>query len=139
MNKAFLGFNDRILSSNLLQSNADLTRELRNTTEHFLTLTRTVGNGSSGDSAESDTEHPNILSAETAPEPPQQLPNHQSEEPRTIDIGMGYVQILDESLAHGQLTPPTEASDFNFPAVQIIPQAPHLFQPLGVSNPDFTL
>jgi hypothetical protein len=140
MNKAFLSFNDRILSSNLLQNNSDLARELRNTTENFLTLTRSAADGSSAESADSDGENQNILSAQIAQEPPQpQIGNGQLEGSRMVDIGMGYVQILDDPVPHGQLTPPTDYADMSYSDGAIISQGPHLFQPLGVTSSDFTL
>jgi hypothetical protein len=141
MNKAFLAFNDRIVASNLLQNSSDLAKELRNTTEHFLTLTKTATSSSSADSGESDTESPNILSAEMARDSPQpQLASITPPDgPRMIDIGMGYVQILEDPVPHGQLTPPTDYADISFPTVPITSQAPNLFQPLGVTSADFTL
>jgi hypothetical protein len=137
MNKAFLAFSERILASNVLQNSPDLAKELRDTTEGFLAMAKTAGNNSSADSDEFEPDKMDVLSAETAPQVLPRPTTNSSNEARMVDIGMGYVQIVDEAPVHGQLTPPEDYVDTSFPNAIAVPPANQRFQPFG--NSDFTL
>jgi hypothetical protein len=120
MSKSFLHFNDRLVSSDSVRGNSDLAKELRNTTAHFLNLAKSTSNNASADSAESDSEQANILSAERAPLPtPHILSRDPVSGPRMVDVGLGYVQYLEDPPIHGELTPPTDGPDFS--DITIIP------------------
>jgi hypothetical protein len=100
MNKSFLNFHDKIVTTDLLLENPALTQQLRQLTEQFFLLAKASSSPSLADSAESDHED-----APSSPESPAQLVT--TTRPYK-DIGLGYVQFIDPEPQ--SLTPPTDPS-----------------------------
>lgn len=134
-----MSFNDRLLTSGALQGRTDLTEHLRNVTELFLSLAKNVQHGSSTDSAESDNDQTVILSAETAQVPRQS--NKAAGNSNIVDIGMGFVQIMDDPALHDLPTPPEDYVDVTFPSIhsQSQAQGTSRFDIFNMTGNDFTL
>ncbi|KAF2668134.1 hypothetical protein BT63DRAFT_414168 [Microthyrium microscopicum] len=105
MNKCFLEFNDKLVTSNLLEP--QLVKELQRTTHNFLLLAKASDNSSSTDSdSEPETMQYEQLvrheeSTQSLFEQPQ--PDYQTKD---LDMGIGYVQIIDDSSSGSALSPP---------------------------------
>lgn len=131
MNKTFLQFNDNAVASGLLHISPELARQLKSATEKFILLAK-ASSTSGDDHSESEIEEvprpakatrqqksnvqrdePMILDQQNAfPFPPSSAPST-SPEPlssteRGVDIGMGYIQIVDSASS-----PPSVSMDDN--------------------------
>jgi hypothetical protein len=120
MNKTFLQFNDNAVASGLLHISPELARQLKSATEKFILLAK-ASSTSGDDHSESEIEEvprpikaskhqksniqrrePLILDPQNGfPFPPLSTPSTSPEPlPSTekgIDIGMGYIQIMDSA------------------------------------------
>lgn len=117
MNKAFLSFNDKAVGSGILNSNTELTRELRNTTEQFVNLAKAVSSSSGGENSDWEQEasqtNGSISIAITKLEQRPSKPSiNKYEPPRPVDIGMGYTIFNDTS---SELSPPPLPNDVSYP------------------------
>jgi hypothetical protein len=117
MSRAFLSFNDKAVGSGILNSNIELTRELRNTTEQFVNLAKAVGSPSGGENSdwEQESTHTNDAIPATITkmeQRPSTSPINNPEQPRHVDIGLGYTLFSDTS---SETTPPPLPSDVSYP------------------------
>jgi hypothetical protein len=123
MNKTFLQFNDNAVASGILHMSPELARELKKATEQFILLARASSNSSGDEHSDSEIEEvprqlPTRSQPSTSRRPAQTLGDQQNQfhpgsssspEPvteRGVDIGMGYVHILDNEASLSP--PPTE-------------------------------
>jgi hypothetical protein len=113
MNKTFLQFNDNAVSSGILHMSPELARELKSATEQFILLAKSASNPSGDEHSDSEIEEVSRqMPTRTQPSASHRdipmMGDHRSSfrsgsstspEPgseKLLDIGMGYVQILDD-------------------------------------------
>ncbi|KAF2100601.1 hypothetical protein NA57DRAFT_74203 [Rhizodiscina lignyota] len=145
MNKSFLNFNDRAVSSGVIGLNADLARELRATTEHFLTLARNASSGASGSDGEDQEEEQLAIEAPRKSKPTPTTGPHEQELDLTMnesnvlrDIGWGYTQTIGDTSNSSSTRASAEPQNEFLPGVKMN-DAPHLLQRFRESNSTLNL
>lgn len=135
MNKAFLQFNDRAVSSGILGFSPDFARELKTTTEQFLTLARNASNGAGSDVEDREDDEgiaPARKKAKTNTARgtyEQELDLNTQESGSFADIGWGYAQKLDVSSSDSSRRQSEESQAEFLPGVRMS-EASHLMQRL---------
>jgi hypothetical protein len=126
MNRTFLSFNDSAVASGILHMSPELARELKIATEQFIHLAKSASSPSGDEHSDSEVEEvPRQLPTRSQPSSSRRevpmtrdqpsFPSGSSASPepgsdRVLDIGMGYVQILDEETS---TSPPRMDSQTN--------------------------
>jgi hypothetical protein len=136
MNKAFLTLNGKLVGSNLLRVEPALARDLRDATQQFISLAR--GSGSDG----TESEYSDVPAAAPSPTRKVSIANILSPVPshKAVDIGLGYLKILDGSSDGTEQTQTETPSLDSYNANVLLPgQSPvQALQPIKQSSPDFT-
>jgi hypothetical protein len=118
MNKSFLRFNDNALKSGLLQLNSNLARELKQTTETFVTLAKSAA----AEGSHEDEENADELDAATALHDAAfsaraSIHDNQASTrlpvPQHTDIGWGYTTMVDDSPGHSSVSPAKRAEEID--------------------------
>jgi hypothetical protein len=129
MNKTFLQFNDNAVASGILHMSPELARELKNATEQFILLAKSASHSSGDEHSDSEVEEvTRQIPTRSQPsasrrdipilgDQQHRFPSGSSTSPepsadRIVDIGMGYVQVLDDETSASP--PPMESQTNSF-------------------------
>jgi len=93
MNKAFLTLNGKLVTSNLLRVDPGIARDLRDATQQFISLTKGSGSdGTESDYSDAPARSPTSMDKVSLANILSPVPV-----PKVLDIGLGYVRILDDT------------------------------------------